>query len=216
MGHAVAKSTITTDYLLQSLTLYDPRQSEISLWLSATAYCTKDTYKVREFLGPTAGFIVDNVFEYEIDDVAGFVGVLPSDKSIYIAFRGTRDLRNWMVNLNAFKTNYTLYPQCECEVHKGFYDALEKIKDQLIADVLALKQRYPTYKVKVTGHSLGAALAQLFAMNLIKLGIDAAVYNFGQPRVGDVKYAMLVDQKLPQYFRVTHDRDTVPHVRFCV
>lgn len=192
---------------------FSETQANISLWLSAAAYCPKDTYRTRDFLGPTEGFIVHSDFEYEEFDLQGYTGYLHSDRSIYVVFRGSHDTRNWIVNLNAFKTNYTLYPECQCEVHEGFYNALAKVSDRLIKDVLQAQERHPLYQVKVTGHSLGAALAQLFAMNLNKIGISASVYNFGQPRVGDPNYALFAYQKLPLYFRVTHNRDTVPHVR---
>lgn len=44
---------------------------------------------------------------------------------------------------------------------------------------------HPTYAVKTTGHSLGAALALLSGMALLNEGIDNTMINFGQPRVGD-------------------------------
>jgi hypothetical protein len=72
---------------------------------------------------------------------------------------------------------------------------------------------YPTYTVKSTGHSLGAALALLTAMDLKNNGIPTLVYNFGQPRVGDAKFASCVASKVPTE-RVTHLKDTVPHVPY--
>jgi hypothetical protein len=49
---------------------------------------------------------------------------------------------------------------------------------------------FPTYKVKTTGHSLGAALAQGTALLLIKNDIEVAnMINFGQPRFGDKTFA---------------------------
>jgi len=47
----------------------------------------------------------------------------------------------------------------------------------------------PGYSLKVTGHSLGAALAHLTGMNLIKAGYNVQMINFGQPRLGDDTYA---------------------------
>ena len=96
----------------------------------------------------------------------GFVGYLPSDKSIYVVFRGSSSIRNWITNLDAYKTSYTSYPACKCEVHKGFYGAEQIVIGGIISEVKRLKSisSLSTYSVKTTGHSLGAALAQLTAM----------------------------------------------------
>ena len=80
----------------------------------------------------------------------------------------------------------------------------------VLSEVNRLKKLYPTYAVKTTGHSLGAALAQLTAMELINNGIHTTMINFGQPRVGDSTYAAYSNGKLEQY-RVVHDKDLVPH-----
>jgi hypothetical protein len=49
-------------------------------------------------------------------------------------------------------------------------------------------------------------------MELEKNGIETKLYNFGQPRVGDKKYASFVNTILSTYYRVTHNKDIVPHV----
>lgn len=186
-------------------------QAETSLWLSAAAYCGKDAYPTHKFGGPTAGFVYTATLVDKKSDIEGFVGYLPSDKSIYVAFRGSSDVRNWVTNLDAWKTDYTSYPECNCEVHKGFYKAEQAVLSDAKAAVQKLKQTYPSYSVKVTGHSLGAAVAHLMAMDLAKAGYAPSVYNFGQPRVGDKSYASFAGTKVPTW-RVTHNRDIVPHI----
>lgn len=42
-----------------------------------------------------------------------------------------------------------------CEVHSGFFKAEQQIKAKIIDAVSKLQRSYPTYKVYVTGHSLG-------------------------------------------------------------
>jgi hypothetical protein len=41
-------------------------------------------------------------------------------------------------------------------------------------------------------------------MNLIADGIKATMINFGQPRVGDAKYAAFSNAKLAEQYRVVH------------
>jgi hypothetical protein len=197
-----------------SLGAYDTNQGMKSVWLSAAADCGYENYLTHVFKGPTEGFVVTKVIFDSVDNTQGYVGYLPSDKSIYVVFRGTSGTKNWITDLNAFKTDYTSFPECDCQVHKGFYNSEQRVIAGVIAEVKSLKKSHSDYAVKVTGHSLGAAHAQLASMDLMKAGITIAnLYNFGQPRTGDQKYATFATKKL-NIFRVTHNRDEVPHLPF--
>lgn len=65
----------------------------------------------------------------------------------------------------------------------------------------------------VTGHSLGAALAQLTGMDLIKANIPCRVIDFGQPRTGTQSYSSFSNKKMSTT-RYTHNKDRVPHLPF--
>jgi len=55
-------------------------------------------------------------------------------------------------------------------------------------------------------------MAQLTGMTLIKNGITITqMINFGQPRVGDPKYAAFSDEKWTTQWRMVHHKDIVPH-----
>lgn len=86
------------------------------------------------------------------------------------------------------------------------------VKNKTIDTVKSLKFLYPTYSVVVTGHSYGAATGQLLAMELKRVGVDVKLYDYGQPRVGDSKYASFVNTEIIEYYRTTHNKDIVPHV----
>ena len=51
-------------------------------------------------------------------------------------------------------------------------------------------------------------------MSLIKDGFDVTMVNFGQPRVGDKKFAAFVTANTHDSFRVVHYKDQVPHLPF--
>ncbi|TGD74799.1 lipase family protein [Mangrovimicrobium sediminis] len=78
--------------------------------------------------------------------------------------------------------------------------------------------------VWITGHSLGGALAVLAAVELDreiaarKSGAAiAAVFTFGQPRVGNSAFARWMDQRFSQrYFRSVNQRDAVPRLPLTV
>lgn len=82
----------------------------------------------------------------------------------------------------------------------------------VISEVSRLKGIYPTAAVKTTGHSLGAAVATLAAMDLIKAGFDTSCYNFGSPRVGTSRFSSFAGTIMTDMWRVTHARDPVPHL----
>ena len=65
---------------------------------------------------------------------------------------------------------------------------LENINTKKIS---ALLQRYPNAQIITTGHSLGAALSAIAAIELKSIFNNAKVivHNFGQPRVGNKKLA---------------------------
>ncbi|KAH7302344.1 hypothetical protein KP509_23G068400 [Ceratopteris richardii] len=99
--------------------------------------------------------------------------------------------------------------------------------DWIHMDLIQLLQENPKAKLVITGHSLGGALAALFAglifckkmkgKNLV-LERLAAIYTFGQPRVGDKVFARFMTSKMEehnvQYFRVVFAYDIVPRVPF--
>jgi predicted lipase len=119
---------------------------------------------------------------------------------------------NWLDDFEVKQVPYDTYPECNCKVHYGFYNSALGVSNKTIDTVKALKKLYPTYSVVVTGHSYGASCGQLIAMELERSGIQVKLYDYGQPRVGDSKYAAFVDKKIDEYWRTTHNKDMVPHV----
>lgn len=80
---------------------------------------------------------------------------MPSQSSIYVIFRGSTSIQDWVNNLDAVLTTY---PRCSgCEVHKGFYTAQQGVISTITGYVQSLKAKYPSYTVVVTGHSLGTS-----------------------------------------------------------
>ena len=107
---------------------------------------------------------------------------------------------------------YDSFPECNCKVHYGFYNSAQGVTKKMIESVKSLRIKYPGYSVVVTGPSYAASTGQLLAMELVKNGINVKLYNYGQPRVGDAKYAAFVNTKIFEYYRATHNKDIVPHV----
>ncbi len=191
---------------------YDSAQLNACVWLSGAAYCGKDGYQNMVLDGPAKGFIYKDTLYDLKTDLQGYIGVLPSTKTIYVVLRGSSSIMNWLDDFEVMQVSYTTFPECNCKVHYGFYRSALGVSNKAISVVKSLQKSYPGYTVTVTGHSYGAACAQLIGMELVKNGVSVKVYDYGQPRVGDSKYAAFVSTKIPEHYRTIHNKDMVPHV----
>ncbi|GIQ80197.1 hypothetical protein KIPB_000956 [Kipferlia bialata] len=70
------------------------------------------------------------------------------------------------------------------------------------------------FTIILTGHSFGACLAQMMAVELGHCYHKSAVtlYTFGQPKTGNAEWCRLVPHLCPRFFRVVQARDAVPHL----
>jgi len=189
---------------------FDWSMGNTSVWLSAGAYCETNTYMTRAYKGPSAGFVPTYVLDDKDTNTQGYVGYKSSDSTIFVVYRGSTDIGDWVNNLNAILTDY---PKCSgCSVHKGFYNAEQGIISKMLTEVKSLKAKFPSYTVVVTGHSLGAAVATLTALDFLDAGITPLrMFHFGSPRVGNTAFANYASAKIVDRNRNTHHKDMVPH-----
>jgi predicted lipase len=184
-----------------------------SLWHSETAYCLDfegRNYDANEY---TKSF----VFTYHIQDTSrhteGYIGYQPDIKAIVVSFRGSEDFQNWLSDLEVIRVDY---PLCEkCSVHKGFYHAEQAVYSGILGEIKRLRGQYPSYDIVSTGHSLGAALATLVALDLGNDGFNnVKLYNYGSPRLFNqaaANYASASGSGISIKARRTHYKDIVVH-----
>lgn len=203
---------ILFSFFLSVASSYDLIQLNTCVWLSGAAYCGKDKYKSMILGGPASGFTYKETL-YDIKtDLQGYIGILPTTKSIYVVFRGSSSVINWLDDFEVKLVPYDTFPECNCKVHYGFYNSALSVINKTIDTLKILRIQYPGYSIVITGHSYAASTGQLLAMELIKKGINPKLYNYGQPRVGDINYASFVNTKITEYYRITHNKDIVPHM----
>lgn len=128
-----------------------------------------------------------------------------------LAFRGTEDMADWMVDASVLRTDYTLQTEelsiPAGRVHTGFLRRWEAIRP-LVFEALGPKP----YPLTVTGHSLGGAMAALCAIELDARKWPLRVFTFGAPRIGNSDFVKFLNQNLRDYTRVENWGDPVPWV----
>ena len=191
---------------------YNLNQLTNGVWLSGAAYCGKENYKTMQLVGPVTGFEYVNTLYDPKTDIQGFIGILPSDKTIHVVLRGSSSVMNWLDDFEIKLVNYETFPECECNVHYGFYRSALNIRNETINIVKDLTKIYPYYPIYINGHSYGSSVGHLLALELVKEGIESQVYGYGQPRTGDKQFASFTNNKLKGYWRSVHNKDIVPHV----
>jgi triacylglycerol lipase len=117
--------------------------------------------------------------------------IIGNHTDIIVAFRGTvsNNFSNWLTDIQLLPVPFGSFGK----VHKGFRDAVDSVWPEIRSHIGFTENR----NVRLTGHSMGGALALLagtrfvdeYSENLVK-----EIYTFGQPRVGDKDFKQAVNQ----------------------
>merc|ERR1711991_61221 len=184
---------------------------------SAAAYCEQadlEPWDCPICDGNTTGFVVTKYFLDPKTSTNAYVGYDESREMIVLAFEGSANFSNWVTNLEFFRVDFDYPNATGARVHGGFYKAYQSVGVDVEKDVGALVERFPTFQVYVTGHSLGGALAVFGALDVTLRvpGVPVTLYTFGEPRVGNKDFAEYATARLEDSIRVTHAADPVPHL----
>lgn len=109
-------------------------------------------------------------------------------------------------------------------VHRGFAEAYGAIRSDVLAILKARLEHWQkqgvTARVYATGHSMGGAIANLFALDLSAAPDDpkrslpferpVVCYTYGAPRAGNAAFRSVYNALVPQTFRIVGSRDVVP------
>jgi hypothetical protein len=172
----------------------------------------------------------------------GYVAVSTEDmtrrlgrRDVLVSFRGTVTLAEWVANLMSALEPARFDPcdpRSEVKVESGFlglYTSADKTcrfggagscREQLLREVSRLVgasrsagEGGEDVSVTLAGHSLGSALALLFAYDLAELGLNrgapVTVFSFGGPRVGNAAFKARCDALGVKALRVANVHDPV-------
>ncbi|MGB7796534.1 MAG: lipase family protein [Pseudonocardiaceae bacterium] len=176
---------------------------------------------------------IDTVFSI-FNQVECFGVVFRSQAAPYtyiFSFRGTYSMLDVLEDLDFWEQDDFVPFQApsppEAKVSRGFwsiYNTAESGTQSMQKQLFGLLDKYhasaqPIHRLLVTGHSLGAALCELFTLDLALSGyrdIAYSNYNYAGPAVGNPAFAELYDsqprEKDPatQTLRIQNTYDRVP------
>jgi hypothetical protein len=191
--------------------------------LTSISYCTHSMIELWNCSRCTAipGKFQLQTMVYDLTwDLFAYAGYSEALDAMVVAFRGTdsHSWYNWIENMRYWRTEFQIpYPEAAgALVHTGFfmsYNASSLAPNITIA-VRELVKQHPGKPLYVAGHSMGAAMAHICAIDLrftINL-TDVRVYTYGSPRVGNTIFEEFFKKIVTESVRVTHNRDIVPSV----
>lgn len=207
------------------------------VYYSYAAYCDSDRVMSWNcnYCRRLPGFKPIAAIEDTDEDLFAFVGYSLANKTVVVSFRGTvsDSFSNWLTDLHYSHTQ--AFPSIpNAQVHAGFLNAYTALRYRVRTSVERAFRQCPSCdKIAITGHSLGAAISSLCAIDL-RMNMTEIVgrktfllYNYGMPRVGndyfaDFFHGMFATQDAanPIYgrsghgvlWRVVNEDDVVPHV----
>jgi len=144
----------------------------------------------------------------EFFDIGGtFAYLAEDDRNIILSFRGTEtaDKIDYLTDARVIQKDFTQHGRA----HSGFIQALEIVENQVLTSLKKRSDLAPDKTIWLTGHSLGGALATLFAIKYPDYA--DAIYVIGSPRAVNKKLAQHWHEKLAIY-RIVNNNDLVTRI----
>ena len=189
---------------------YDENLASRAVGLAQSSYCVSS---IQEWNCKKCESSMTLDYIVEENGSKALQGYDKETHSIFIAFRGSSNIQNWIDNIQV--NQISPYNDTTIRVEKGFYKAYNQIKPELLDNLADLTTKYKTRDIFITGHSLGGSMATLMAYDILTLYLHYHVkylITFGSPRTGNPPFAESFNSYHPISYRVTHANDIVPHV----
>ncbi|KAI8899934.1 Alpha/Beta hydrolase protein [Globomyces pollinis-pini] len=202
----------------QQLNTKEVTELKTKLDFSRSSYCYEDLQNWNCTTCSETLQVSDINIVGEVSNSFGYVAYSKYLNTIVVAFRGTRNLNNWIRDLRWAKPDCP-FPDApeDAKIHLGFLQTWEELKPQVIENLMNLTMKYPKSHLLITGHSLGGAISTLAAVDLYSSYadlnvLDWTVFTIGEPRVGNPEFAQWFSSFPFISFRVINQIDITPHL----
>lgn len=155
--------------------------------------------------------ITDNLPDYK---VFGFIARSGSD--VIVAIRGTENIAEWVMNFIFLTVPFPYVSAGRTEqgftyFYTTFHTGTDSSTPRVVDVLRGLTADGTVKTLRISGHSLGSALATLLAIDVAGNGVftSPTVYTFASPRVGDKVFAGTYDSLVPVSWRIANINDVV-------
>jgi len=179
---------------------------QTSVQIAQLAYCPYDENN----------FYTNNIIVYNIEHngVRAIVGFNSNYNTIFVSYRGSSNIINWINNAR-LKFTYPFDYNLDAGVETGFYNSYSKVYDDVIESIHFTSDLFGVYDILLTGHSLGA-ISTILAFDLSHYYEQyniIGLITFGSPRIGNSAFVKEINSLSIKYlYRVVHNDDVVPHL----
>ena len=136
---------------------------------------------------------------------------------VVIAIRGTHGIHEWLHDLRYEAVPCPFLPDAGC-TEDGFTEMYRSLRLDADPQSPALREAFlalplprPMRSLTLCGHSLGAALATLLALDLAANTPhkDLALFTYASPRTGDASFAAAFNRLVPNTVRIANRLDLI-------
>jgi triacylglycerol lipase len=166
-------------------------------YVSRAAAAYDDPHKIRQQFGKSSTIHIGLLEQFSL---LAFVEIDDAEKVQWVVIRGTDNFDNVKTDVNCHER---IDASVGVPIHDGFLESSCAVYD------FARNLLVPGYETRMTGHSLGGAVAAILMMRFSHEALDlGACVTFGQPKVTDEEGVERY-RHLPLW-RVINEDDVVP------
>lgn len=151
----------------------------------------------------------------------GFCNLMLNNEILYIVIRGITCPKDWVSAFqyshgtwfsNSPNEQISYFDDKKILVHEGFMGLYKNFRKSFLSTIKKLKPKFK--QIFLTGHSLGAAISSLIALDLYNNGYDVTTYVFGTPKVGNKEFADAIGKS--SFFNVMNTSDETCNIPLSV
>ncbi|MGH7174314.1 MAG: lipase family protein [Gemmataceae bacterium] len=194
-----------------------------ALQLGQFVLAAYDLYTANDppgFVPPSGYSLVSKIYADDITDgvpdykVFGFIA--RSGPDVIVAIRGTEGILEWITDSLFLLVPFPYISAGRTEkgftdFYTSFHTGADSTSPRVLDALRALSADGTVKTLRISGHSLGSALATLLALDVAGNGVFASptVYTFASPRVGDKVFAGTYDRLVSDSWRIANLNDIV-------
>lgn len=211
------------NFVEAAYTVYQNTNNDLNPPITAYPSFIRENYQLIFNIQMTDFFLFNRTPSYY-----GFIAKsLKAPYNYVVALRGTLTWEEWFDDFDDFPTAFERAPNGG-HVASGFYTIFQSLELNVpgkgpanLRLIDAAAEPTLTFDdagevpVVVSGHSLGAALATMYAAYMANSGPNGqglSVFTYASPKVGDSAFAAMYDKAVPGNYRIYNKPDIVPHV----